>query len=472
MRSRSKTSGAAATVPSRSLRFPPNCVSLLFNLLVKNKTFDANGANDTIKKEWHFMKPSVLDPAVYLEPALSGGAFFSSVGVEVNENPLDPQKLGTNGWFYQVFNRTFMTEKRRLEKYGGPIPRVSNYDQRSTANLAASPNLRDCLTSLEGESKITSKPKLLRFSPDGVYPFDHQSNQAAALCGVNNPSAFLPEGVDLVFRFQKRYPAHLVLENAAIDDDTYYSDTPATADMQRSFKFDIKAMEITYEVLTMPARAERKSGEEDAGRDPRKKRRRTSRPKERETYLRWYQYVDVPKVHFQAVPGGQQVTNATVNLPAGSKFVAVTWVMSHQIFPSSTQLKNLAARFQFPPGAKHLTMEIDGKSVLLNRGLADVGTGADANVSRSCADYHGYLVNAGLYSKSFENLFPPKGARGYDGFLFVDLGNMVLKKPAQLEIEVTYAKTSAENYYLGSVSVSQYKYSYHGNLGIEAVPVV
>ena len=332
-------------------------MSLLFDLQIKNKTFDANGATDLIKKQWHYFDSEQLVPPLYLDPALSGGTFFSSVAVEVNENPLDVQKLGTNGWFYTVFNRTFMTEKKRLEKYGGPITRISTETQRSQTNRANSRELQDVLKSLQGDTKLVSKPRLARFSFDGQFPFDHQSNQASALSGVTNPSAFLPEGIDLVFRFTKRDPVDLVIENCGIDETNYYSATAATADMQNEFKFHIRAMEITYEVLTMPSRPERPK------RDPRKKRT------EEDRVFRWYQYVDVPKVHFQAVPEGQQVTNTTVNVPAGSKFVAVTWVMSHQIFPSSVMKKNLAARFQFPPGAKHVTMEIDGKSVLLQTAL-------------------------------------------------------------------------------------------------------
>ena len=455
---------------------------------MKNKNVSsAGGASNEEKAVWHYPKPGASLPPVYLEPAISGGAFFSSVDVEVDEIPVDVQKLGTNGWFYTAFNRTFCTDKQRLEKYGGPIPRVSTEFQRDKVNLANSPDMQEALKTLEFDTTLTSKPKLIRWNPDGLFPFDCQSNQASALSGVRNPNGFLPEGMDLLFRFNKRDPMTLGMENAAINDANYYSQTVATAAMLQEYKIEIKAMEITYQILTVPPRSRQQPKH---SRDPRKKKKKHREKKSREEgeatdvekpgrsvpagdpqYRKFY-YVDVPRVHFQSVPGGHQVTTSVVTVPAGSKFVAVTWVMSHQIFPSSVQKKNLAARFQFPPGAKHLTMEMDGKSVLLSKGLVNCGIGDDAHVSRTCADYHAMLVEKGLYSKSFANLFPAQGNRGYDGFLIVDLGNKVLKTSSELEIEVAYTTTSTEHYYLGSVCVSQYKFIYDEGCGIRPVLLV
>lgn len=136
---------------------------------VKNKNRSvAATATDAEKAEWHFLTPSTAAPHLYLEAAVSGGAFFSEIEVEVDGAPLNTPKLGSNGFLWSTFNRTFCSSELQRVKYNGKIPRISNENDRKAANIAESPDLRATLEMLDFDGgQVTSRSKLLRWSPDG-----------------------------------------------------------------------------------------------------------------------------------------------------------------------------------------------------------------------------------------------------------------------------------------------------------------
>lgn len=425
---------------------------------VKNKTFDAAGTAEQ-QAEYHFLTPSDAKPRVYLEPAVSGGCLFSQVDVEVDGYPVDTPRVGTKNWIYTAFNRTFCSEQIKLAKYGGPIARVSNENERKPALAAAS--LTKALKGLNFEGKLVSKPVLLRWSPDGVFPFDSQSNICRASSGVERANGFLPPGINLLFRFAKRDKLHHLLDNADVVDTAYYADTAVDVGDQFEYKFELKGMEISYEILTLPhplAKTIKKKKKK-------KSSKKSKEEEEEEKKYRWAYFADVPRILTHGVAGKEEVTTNTVSVPAGAKFVALTWMKNQQLFFTADKFKSLSARFHFPPGARRVTLTLDGKNQLFEKGLVNCGLPADAHVSRSCRDYHQMLVHNDFYSRPFEVMFPSAGA-SYDGFFVVDLSNRVIKAPTDLEIEVEYNTASEERWHLCSIVVQTHKYTYKEGKGL------
>ena len=97
------------------LRLDAKAVSMSVEIFVKNKnrvTVEPTGPGTTPltaeqKAEWHFLRPTEQAPAVFSEPAVSAGIFFSEVEVLVDGNPI-PSRLGTHGYIYSTFKRHFV----------------------------------------------------------------------------------------------------------------------------------------------------------------------------------------------------------------------------------------------------------------------------------------------------------------------------------------------------------------------------
>ncbi len=289
-----------------------------------------------------------------------------------------------------------------------------------------------------------------------MYPFDQQSNATRNCTGQVNENAFHPGGTAFVFRFHKRDPLTALFQNAATAESTYNDPASVTADPAvYSFEVTFRQMEISYEILTLP---EALASEP---RDPRKKKKK----------LRCSFFTDVPRIYSAAMGVGQQVTTNVVQVAPGTRFVGLTWMLSHQIYHSSSQKKAMRGNFHMPPGARLMTVELDGKPMIFERGLVNSGVAVDAHKSRTCMELHQYLTGKQLYSKSFGTLFPPNGA-GYDQCIMIDLSDRVISKPAQLEVEVVYQQTSAPGWYLVAFSVQQYKYTLEEESPVDAKLVI
>lgn len=298
-----------------------------------------------------------------------------------------------------------------------------------------------------------------------MYPFDQQSNVTRNCTGQVNENAFHPGGTAFVFRFHKRDPLTALFQDAAMAENTYVDATTVTPDNDiHELAVTFRQMEISYEILSLP------EPPPESARDPRKKKKEEGE-KRKKPKLRCIFFTDVPRIYTAAMGVGQQVTTNTVQVAPGTRFVGLTWMVSHQIHHSSAQKKSLRGNFRMPPGAQLVTVELDGKPMIFEKGLVNPGTPAEAHVSRTCMDLHQYLTGKKLYSKPFSDFFPSEGA-GYDQCILIDLSDRVIAKPAQLEVEVVYRNTSAAGWYLVAFSAQQYKYTLEEETPIEARLVI
>lgn len=122
---------------------------------------------DHERVEYAFLRPLLKHPAVYLDPAVSGRAFFDHIEVEINGFPVDTSGLvGPHGWLYSAFQKTFCSDELRREKYNKTFARVSNGLERSVAN-DLSDVMKESMELLEFDKYDVSKAKRLNFNFDG-----------------------------------------------------------------------------------------------------------------------------------------------------------------------------------------------------------------------------------------------------------------------------------------------------------------
>jgi hypothetical protein len=402
------------------------------------------------KELLHFIRPSLGEPPLYLEPSLSAAAFFSDVAVEINGIPVEQSSLGKNAWLFQVFNRVFQGDKVRRQKYDSELVRVTNENDRKIGNKDNSPDLKAALTMMDHDARRTTKWKMMRFGTDLVWPLDTQSNTCRALSGVVNQNGYLPPSTTVKITLTKRDPIGACVENASIPDDVYYTDTVVSEVAQIwEAQWNIKQFELTYESLTLSSQE------------------RMDKIRREATQY----YVDKGQVLFQEVSPGQSFTVNTVHVPAGARFLGLFFAQTNQISFNPAQKKPLSARFNMIPGADHVDYEMDGKPLLFEKGLDKPGVHTQAHVSRSCADLHRYMVHAQLYSRPFDSMFPTAGY-GDDVAVIIDLGDKVIPVPTTMTVSVKYTNTSPAHWYLCSVSCQQYLYTLKDKEAIKATLLI
>jgi hypothetical protein len=119
------------------------------------------------KHDKAYLRPLDKRPKVYLDPAISGGSFFTNVEIKINGYGYEaPLMLGQHGWLYAAFNKTFCSDETRRLKYGKKIHRVSNEEDR-VADTVLSDSMKGAMETLQFDGYATSKPKMLEFGVDG-----------------------------------------------------------------------------------------------------------------------------------------------------------------------------------------------------------------------------------------------------------------------------------------------------------------
>ena len=247
---------------------------------------------------------------------------------------------------------------------------------------------------------------------NSVFPFDFQNNQCRAVTGVVNDNGYISPATQLLFRLKKRSDLSACIDYASVAETTYYD---SAADGVRP-AIDITLLDLTLSYETLALSSQDKMD------------------KTRRSQARYF--VDVPRILVSRVMENQMVTNHTVPIPVGCKMVAVTWMKSDQLYLNATKMKSLLAQFHAPPKASNVTFQLDGKRLLFDRGVDNVGL-SSSHWSRSCQDLHNMMVHQGVYSKRFEDMFPSAGM-GHDQVFFFDFLYREFKEPTQLELEVTY----------------------------------
>ena len=210
-----------------------------------------DGSADATKKtKNHFLTPKTEEPHTYLEASVKGGAFFTHVEVEINGNKVDQDYQGAHGYLYAAFNKTFCSTKLLLDKYGKTFPRISReVDRKHLANEQSADLIESYEETTEHDGPRASAQLLLRWTWDGIFPFDFQNNQLRTLSGLVNENGFLPPGIDLLIRAYKRTSLSECFQRTAVADTAYFAETPATK--QEEIDVTLKDFTISYESLTL-----------------------------------------------------------------------------------------------------------------------------------------------------------------------------------------------------------------------------
>jgi hypothetical protein len=247
-----------------------------------------------------------------------------------------------------------------------------------------------------------------------------------------------------MFRLWKRSDLTQLIQQPDVAEAVYYS-TDVAADA-KDFKVVLNDLSLTYEMVELSSQEKLDRAKKSAAK----------------------YYVDVPRITFTNVLAGQRETVHNIQLAVGTKFVAITWVRSDQIFHSSTAKKHMAAHFHFPPKASRVKFELEGQPIFFAKGIQDVGvSAAKAHASRTCRELHKSMLHSNLYSKAVEKMFPLTGM-AHDQVFIVDLGHKVIKNQAELSMEVEYTSdASVDKWMICVISVQQCLYTVHGKEAVK-----
>lgn len=402
-------------------------------------TAQVTEGNPSINKPRVFIQPQTHAPRVYFENALGAASLFERVEVLVNGHEVREERMGAHSYLYATLNRLMMTRAKRLKKYGRDVARVSTDADHAVGEVPLPAPLFDSMQSLQSTGVTEAADQIHRFGADGVWPFDSQSNILWALTGVESTNGYLPPEMEITVRLYKRAERTALLQRADQVEADVYTDNAVAVDQHNKVEFYLKDLLIQYEVLTTDAAT-------------------MAKMKSKTSY-----FVDVPRVSIDQVEHGKMFSTNVLDLPRGAKFVALAWVWEDEVFLKTSSNKPLAPRFFFAPNAANVTVSFeDGDpGLLFPLGFEELGT-EKAQASITSLEYYRQLCHRGLYSRPYEKMFPPHPARSFDQVLLFDLTAHKLAEGAKLYVKVKYDHARGlPGYYLASVVVQQYEYTYH-----------
>jgi len=178
-------------------------------------------------------------------------------------------------------------------------------------------------------------------------------------------------------------------------------------------------------------------------------------------------YVDVPTITAHRMDDGTASTSNAVQIPPGTKLMALTWMRSQQIYLNRASKKNMSCRFQFPPKTTRVKLGFPGQTPLyFENGFENLG-GTDAHKATTSVWYHQQLVNMGLYHHDYNRLFPKLATnQSYDQVLFVFPSEM--KEHTELRVDCLYDETMSQpQWYLLATVLQQYRFTYKDKMPIK-----
>jgi hypothetical protein len=298
--------------------------------------------------------------------------------------------------------------------------------------------MREMMRNMDFDDKVNTEVKCSSFSWDGIWPFDSASNISKYIMGRENENGLLPPGIHLTVRVQKRDPLSQLLITPAVSHTDYFTDATTPDDGVPEITWDLKELFIVYKSYTLSS----------AEKMAEMRRKQAS------------YFVDLVKLRLQTIPAGLKYTSNKIDLPAGTRWVAITWLFQSQLFYMKDRGKNLCAKFQFAPNSTQICFSVNGKQLLFDQnGLQFPGT-TEAHSNETALALHAHMVKSGLYSGEFHDLFPSK-AKSYDQTAILSVKDFELKNNGDLVVDVKYNNDfSKEKYFLCYITCQQAKYTY------------
>jgi hypothetical protein len=410
-----------------------------------------------------FIRPDLLTPVAYLDPFVKAGVFFNRLEVTLDGIRIEAPVVEDSFAHFQHLNRLFCSDRVRRELYGDRIQWMSNSHDKSyvqeqvaaqlgqplftyTAAVARSinPNLKACMKPLLFAAADVSEPAVCFFGHDGSFPFNTQCNAMRIISGQKNSNAFLHPGLSASFVLVKTTPTITAgIERADVNDTEFFDfATAITAPLNPLLTLTIKSVSLIYESLILDDVAEIR--------------------KIHDAKLRYY--CDMPIHRLMTLAVGTTHDHQKITLPAMTKLVFLFFVVESQYRPQSKANSFFSSRFKFPPFLDEIHLSLMGKEDLIfARGFRGMGSTKCRN-SQSARLFVNELIKKGLYSKTFDDFFPPTDAtiHGYDQALVLDFFPYAsaLKEVSTLEVDLTYSDASVANWKLKAICMVQIIHEY------------
>lgn len=189
----------------------------------------------------------------------------------------------------------------------------------------------------------------------------------------------------------KQYPAHAYVESAEISDVVYFSDSDisSTPNLNDTYITDVKMhilnVQLEYETLVM---------------DPRYGLRYLTSYKTRALS---YVY-DSPKISFNSVAPGSQVTRNYMMISKGTKLAYLGLAFSHMLWHNRDSGRSCSNKAVFPQELLSIKVTLDQSPMIADETLKELVSSRNYN-SASAHQFYGYMKERDFTDKPFRHWF-------------------------------------------------------------------
>ena len=204
-----------------------------------------------------------------------------------------------------------------------------------------------------------------------------------------------------------------------ISDDKYFGqgDWPSTSFYE--MKIDYDGIFLEYETLElMPDQAAKAKALLGPGRS--------------------LQFVDVPRITFQAMSAGDTISRHTFTVQAGSKLGFLATMYSHSFIPDISTNKTCSTKFHLPENLQTISCRLDSDEMIFHGGLEHITKYEKANSSISARQLYHWLLDHKLTTRTFREFHNIENPC-YDRLIPLNFTNFDCSHDRYLHVELTFA---------------------------------
>ena len=449
------------------IRFPDEALCIIYHLHMRNANFAVGGANEEARSEWLAYVPSdvaISNPQLFIQPLLGMRTFIGDVQVSLDNHRLDDKRISANeATHYHMISRLMTSDSIRRSKLGNTVPsttRRRDFLWTQGAGAAGAAGARAPVRSaelIELQKSITytaripgaQQPHMMTGGLEGIFPFACQNPTLRAITKQERANGFLPTGTDIRIELAKRSPTNAFLENACVNDDTYFYSATLEGEIEgggSEATVDLKwipvAIGLCYESLVINSPERRKTLDE----------------------LSSKHIHDKPYVVSQVIAPGTQYQQVRLPLEAGTKLVYFVTMPTYQLASEARPGNFISTRYRLMDRLKSVSFSIgEHHHLAVSEGLKDVDLHQNGQNTRSMSlrYLHQDLHRQGIVSKSWNEWTPTPTATkedSYNKLIPIDLTNFTIKEGDELVVTMTFtAEGSRANYHAVAFGVQQVK---------------
>lgn len=399
------------------IRFKPDGLSMVIYGVHTNDVYNAGGATDEIKTEYHALCARKQKPKIWIDPSVGMSGFVKNVEVSIDNVPVPTNSTISNLFLQYVrFSRIFCAK---------PSPYIACTKDLDFTVVPLSKPVLAATEPFDYKNWDVKEGNRCTLHLDGIFPFSLKNRTLEAIENEKAEHLWFPPNVSVDIRIHLHRSKMESIFHDGIDSfKEYFEPNKAIESPKTTPKISISSAALEYEVIELNQEDHTKCLKEFAnGRQG------------------VYKY-DIPRGQHQALPPGMSFTQNVFQILPYAKLIYIAFLPDWATFVMETTKKPLSGFSRFPAHCSKMRVSFASEPLLVEE-FEGLGSRFSRHELSKKIEYQ-YKRRLGITNASFDQAYPRSsdtdGNRN-DGLLQVlvfELSSLISSKSEYLKIECTF----------------------------------